>query len=231
MISVRRSSPYLSRSSARSLADDGEDVPLAAQQFLVAEDLLAQVVVLLEDLVALQGGELAELQADHGLGLGLGHAVAVVHADLALQGGEVLGAQGPLAARRRRRPGSAAVPWPRPGSATAGRSAITSSSDEMAISWPSRMCVRRLASRSRYSVRRRMTCTRWRRNSSSICLRVSVRGRPSTRASRMMLDRLLQRRELVELVEHQLRVGVALEVADQAHRLAAAGARLRRGWR
>ena len=32
-----------------------------------------------------------------------------------------------------------------------------------------------------------ITCTRWRRNSSSICLSVSVRGRPSTRASRMML--------------------------------------------
>ena len=37
-------------------------------------------------------------------------------------------------------------------------------------------------------------------------------------------DRLLQRRELVELVEHELRVGVALEVDDDADRLAVAGA-------
>ena len=39
-------------------------------------------------------------------------------------------------------------------------------------------------------------------------------------------DRLLQRRELVELVEDQVRVGVALEVDDQPDRLAAAGAAL-----
>jgi len=39
-------------------------------------------------------------------------------------------------------------------------------------------------------------------------------------------DRLLQRRELVELVEHQLRVGVALEVEDQADGLALSGAAL-----
>ena len=38
-------------------------------------------------------------------------------------------------------------------------------------------------------------------------------------------DRLLQRRELIELVEDQMRVGVALEVDHEAHRLALAGAR------
>ena len=41
-------------------------------------------------LVSFQGGELAELQPDHGLGLGLGHAVVLVHADFALQGHEVI---------------------------------------------------------------------------------------------------------------------------------------------
>ena len=66
------------------------------QQFLVAADLLAELVVLLEDLVAFEGGELAELQADDRLGLGLGHAVARLRAEFALQGREVLVAEGPL---------------------------------------------------------------------------------------------------------------------------------------
>src|SRR5262249_36518457 len=39
-------------------------------------------------------------------------------------------------------------------------------------------------------------------------------------------DRALQRRELVQLVEDQVRVGVALEVDDEAHRLALALAAL-----
>jgi hypothetical protein len=57
----------------------------------------------------------------------------------------------------------------------------------MAMSWPSRIWLRRFASRNMYSVRRRITCTRCRRNSSSICLSDSVRGLPSTSASKMML--------------------------------------------
>src|SRR5262249_15442978 len=39
-------------------------------------------------------------------------------------------------------------------------------------------------------------------------------------------DRLLQWRKLIELVEHDLRVGVTLDVDDDAYRLAGAGARL-----
>src|SRR5262249_8557528 len=35
--------------------------------------------------------------------------------------------------------------------------------------------------------------------------------------------RLLQRRELIQLIQHQLGVGVALDVGDEAHGLAAAG--------
>src|SRR5262249_19605784 len=77
-------------------ANDGPDLGLVGQQFFVADDVPAQVVVLLDDLVALQGSELAQLQTDNGLGLGLGHAVAVVNAEFALQGGEVVVAQGPL---------------------------------------------------------------------------------------------------------------------------------------
>ena len=42
----------------------------------------------------------------------------------------------------------------------------------------------------------------------------------------MMLAVFCKRRELVELVEHELRIGVALDVEDQADRLAAAGAAL-----
>ena len=64
-----------------------------------------------------------------------------------------------------------------------------------------------------------MTVTRCRRNSSSISLSDSVRGLPSTSASRMIENDVLQRRELVELVEHDVRVGVALQLDDDPHRL------------
>ena len=38
-------------------------------------------------------------------------------------------------------------------------------------------------------------------------------------------DGLLQRRKLVELIEHQVRVGVAFDIADEPDRLAVAGTR------
>ena len=69
VISVLRSSPYLSRICSRSARMTARMFASSDEQRLVAADLLAEVVVLLEDLVALQGGELAELQADDGLGL------------------------------------------------------------------------------------------------------------------------------------------------------------------
>ena len=94
---------------------------VVGQQRLVAADLLAELRVLLEDLVALQGGELAELQPDDGLGLGLGHVVLGGAAELALERGERLGAERPLQHARRRPPCPAAAPSPRPGSATCGR--------------------------------------------------------------------------------------------------------------
>src|SRR5262249_7811735 len=50
------------------LADDLQDVALAAEQLLVAVDPAAQLVVLAEDLVALEPGQLAQLHADDGLG-------------------------------------------------------------------------------------------------------------------------------------------------------------------
>ena len=85
-----------SGSVGQVLADDGADVLLAGEELFVAEDLGAELVVLLEDLVALQGGELAELQTHDRLGLGLAHAVDVLGADFALQGGEVGVAEGPF---------------------------------------------------------------------------------------------------------------------------------------
>ena len=60
-----------------------EDVAFAAQEGFVTQDLLPQVVVLLEDFVSFQGSQLAELHADHRLGLRLGHAVLRLVPDLA----------------------------------------------------------------------------------------------------------------------------------------------------
>src|SRR5205823_10239848 len=75
-------------------ANHGQEIPFTAQKLFVAEDLLAQAVVLLDDFIALQSGELTELHADHRLGLGFGQMVALVDADLALEGGEMLVPQG-----------------------------------------------------------------------------------------------------------------------------------------
>jgi len=56
--------------------------------------LATDLVVLLEDFVALQGGELPELQTHDRLGLGLGHAIAGLDADFFLQAGKIVDAQG-----------------------------------------------------------------------------------------------------------------------------------------
>ena len=64
---------------------------------------------------------------------------------------------------------------------------ITSSRLEMAINCPSSTCPRRLASRNRKRVRRRITSPRCSRNSRIISISDKKRGRPSTRASKPML--------------------------------------------
>ena len=75
------------------------------------------------------------------------------------------------------------------------------------------MCLRCRARASRNCVRRRITVTRWRMNSCSSSLSDSVRGLPSTSARKISENDVLQRRELVELVEHDVGIGVALQVA------------------
>ena len=58
-------------------SNDGQDVALAAQKLLIALDLPAELVEFLENFVALQGGQLPELQAHNRFRLGLGHVIAV----------------------------------------------------------------------------------------------------------------------------------------------------------
>ena len=96
---------------------------------------------------------------------------------------------------------------------------ITSSMLACASSKPSTVCLRCRALASKNCVRRRMTSARWRMNSSSSSLIDSVRGLPSTSARKISENRVLQRRELIELVEHDLRIGVALDFEDQTHGL------------
>ena len=105
---------------------------------------------------------------------------------------------------------------------------ITSSMLARASSRPSTVCFRCRALASRNCVRRRMTVSRWRMNSSSSSLKLSTRGLPSTSARKISEKRVLQRRELVELVEHDLRVGVALQFAGPGG--PALSGRFRCGW-
>jgi elongation factor P--beta-lysine ligase len=64
-----------------------------------------------------------------------------------------------------------------------------------------------------------MTVTRWRMNSSSSSLKFSVARLAVDQRQEDDRKRILQRRVLVELVEHHLGIGVAFDVDDQPHRL------------
>ena len=54
-------------------------------ELFVLANLPAQTMVLLENLVAFQGGQLTQLQAHHRLGLGFRHEVDVLRTNLFLQ--------------------------------------------------------------------------------------------------------------------------------------------------
>ena len=84
---------------------------------------------------------------------------------------------------------------------------------------PSTVCLRRRALASRNCVRRRITVIRCRMNSSSNSLKFSSRGLPSTSARKMMREGILQRRELVELIQDDFRIGIALDFDHQPYRL------------
>src|SRR6516165_3879699 len=84
VISVLRSSPYLSRSSVRSFLMTSR-MFCSLLKSCSALNFAAQVVVLLQNLVAFEGGELAQLHPHNGFGLRFGHAIAGQHADLALE--------------------------------------------------------------------------------------------------------------------------------------------------
>jgi hypothetical protein len=65
----------LGRHPGEVVADDGVDVGVVGQERLVPADQLAELQVLLQDLLALERGELAEPEVHHRLRLLLGHAV------------------------------------------------------------------------------------------------------------------------------------------------------------
>ena len=102
---------------------------------------------------------------------------------------------------------------------------ITSSRDEIAMSCPSRIWLRRFASRKQilgapaddlHAVAQEFLQH----------LLDRQRARPAVHQGQQDdADGLLQRRELVELVEHEFGVGVAFDVDDQANRFAGAFAR------
>src|SRR5438128_3762554 len=202
-------------------ADDFEDIPLAAQKLFVGANLAAQLVVFLDNLVAFQGGQLTQLHADDRFRLGLGHAVALLGADLLLQGGEVGVAKSALEnsgrhghvlqallglgpARRRAADGDQRI---QTGDVNELRFDVMRPPLGLAeqVLGPAADDLDAMAQELLEH------------------LLEGQRARPAV-DQRQQDDarRLLQRRVLVKLVEHQLRVGVAFEVEDDAHRLAAA---------
>ena len=71
MISVRRSSPYLSTISRELVADDLALARLGGEDVLVVGDLGLELGGLVEDLLALERGEAAQLQVEDRVGLDL----------------------------------------------------------------------------------------------------------------------------------------------------------------
>ena len=86
----------------------------------------------------------------------------------------------------------------------------------MAFFRPSRMCARCLAFFSSYIVRLRTTSRRKAMNSLSVSARLSIFGWPLTIARLIIAERDLHLRHLVELVQDDLRDGVAFEFDDDA---------------
>src|SRR5262245_14155434 len=206
------------------LANEGEDVLLAAQELFVALDLFAELIVVLDDLVALEGSELAELHAHDGFGLRLGHVIDRMRADLLLQGGEMLIAQGALQDRgghvqllqaflRRRSAGRVA--------ADLDDLVDRRNRDELAFEHMAALL--------------RLIEQELRPPADDVhpMPQEFFEGFLQRQRFRPVVDKrqqddahgLLQRRKLIELVEHEVRIGVALEIDDDAHRLPGAGAR------
>ena len=198
----------------------------SASSVLVAADLAAEGVELLEDLVALQVGELAELEPDHRLGLGLGHAVDV--------------GQARVPAGARRTPSSPMARF---------RSAAATS---MFCKPDLRLGpARRTAADGDHLVERRDGDElAFEDVAAALRLAEQVLRPPADHLDPVVQEllhhllegqelrpavhqgqqadahRLLQRAVLVELVEDQVRVGVALQLDDEPDRLAGPGRRL-----
>ena len=98
------------------------------------------------------------------------------------------------------------------GSGAARMRAITSSMLATATTRPTRMCARSRALARSKAVRRVIISSRKARKASSTSLRVSCSGRPPRRATMLTPKLCLQRRELVELVEDDVGVGLALDL-------------------
>ena len=194
----RRRSPCGARRRAASCTssqlgdDDLVDLALVAEDLLEARDLLQRLGVLLEDLVALEAGEALQAHVEDGLRLDLARAGTA--------------ASGP--------------PSRSAGSFAARISSITASRWSSAIFRPSRMCRRSSALRSSKTVRRVTTSLRWPMKTCSASLSVEQLRAVVDDGEHDDAEGLLHRRQLVELVEHDVGVGVALQLDDDAHAVA-----------
>src|SRR5439155_17721432 len=206
-------------------SNDGQDVALAAQKLLVTLDLSAQLVVFLEDFVALQGRQLLKLQTHDRLGLGLGHAITVQGAQLPLEGGKVIVPQCPAHDGRSHRQVLQALLRFSPARrlpADSDHFIQGGNRDELPfedVGAPLGFAEKVLGppADNLHPVPDEFLDH----------LLEGEGPRPAVHQCQQDdAHRLLQRRKLIELIEDQLRIGFTLDVDDEADRLAPASAAL-----
>ncbi len=167
-------------------ADDLVDAGLVDEDAEILVDLVEQLGMFLDELFLFEIHQLAERHLQDGVGLHRRERVFLGDAALLLELGEANVAERPL------QHGAAGVLIAISRSLAsacvfdARITRITSSMLAWASSRPCTVCFRLRARASRNCVRRRITVTRCRTNSCSISLSESVRGLPSTSASRMI---------------------------------------------
>ena len=217
LISVRRALGVLPLQLDEVFANDLEDVPLVRKNAEIFPDVGQQPAVLFGQLLLLQVDQLAERHAENGVGLDGGEGIVFAASALRGEDFEALLAQGPLH--------QADGHW-------------ISISRSLASGWVDEVRITRITSSmlAWASNRPSTVCFRCRAWPEELGAAANHRQPVADELFQQALERqhprlavdqgqeddregVLQPRELVELVEHDFRVGVALQLQDQPHGL------------
>ena len=208
-ISVRRGSPYLLLISSSSFDDDVHQELHVAEDGAEARDLVAELAVLLGELLALEPGEPREAHLEDGLGLPLGEEIVAC----AWRPRRSRPRAGPRGARTPRGPCSGSFissPRASSGSAAARMVLITRSTSVMAMpeafdDLALGLGLGELVARCGVTTSRRCSM-----KTLSVSLRSRTAGRPFDDGQVDDAERRLQVRQPVELVQDHLREDVLL---------------------